>query len=140
MQNYIIKGALSVALLTMMSAFAATKAQTPSDLEMSISVNPSTVSRGGTVGVFALVKNTTSSRLRATVTLDSLSPCGTRTLGSNKLDLQPGQAIQVTVSYPIPADACLGMYQVSISEKSGGGGRRSSLLSGAFASTSLMVQ
>ena len=140
MQNFIIKGTLVMVALTMMSVGPAMKAQTSSDVSMSISVNPTTVSPGGTVGVFAFVTNNTSSKMRTAVTINSLSPCGTQTtLGSNRLELLPGQTIQVTVSYPIPADACLGSYMVSITTKSGGGGKRSSTAA-AFASASLMVQ
>ena len=140
MRNYKIKVILAVALLTLTSTFTATKAQTSSDLKMSISVNPTTVSPGGTVGVFSFVTNTTSSKLRTTVTISSLSPCGTTTIiGTNRLDLLPGQTVQVTVSYPVPVDACLGMYEVSIGSKSGGG-KRTQTTTSVGASTSLMVQ
>ena len=142
MRNYAIKCALLVVVLTMLSAASAVKAQTTSDVNLSISVNPGTVSPGGTVGVFATVTNTTSSKLRTPVTITSLAPCGTQTvLGTNRLALLPGQTIQVTVSYPVPADACLGNYIISVSTGSGGGKRTSGSSTAApFASASLMVQ
>jgi uncharacterized protein (DUF58 family) len=134
MRNYMTKGLLALAFLIMMSAFTATKAQS-----MTISVNPTTVSAGGTVGVFAFVTNTSSSKSRINVEISSLSPCGiTTVIGTNRLDLRAGQTVQVTVSYPVPPDACRGMYEVSIGTRSGG--KRSTAAATVSASTSLMVQ
>ncbi len=139
MQNYLIKTIMALTLLTLVSVPLPVSAQTP-DLGMSISVNPTSASPGGTVGVFAFVTNNTSSKLRTTVYITSLSACGTQTsLGYNKLALNPGQTVQVTVSYPIPPNACLGMYTVSISAKSGGG-RNSTASATASASAYLTVQ
>ena len=143
MRNQIIKGVVAVALLTMLSAFTTTKAQSASDLKMSIRLDPSTTTPGGTVGIFSFVTNTTTSRLRTTVSISSLSPCGiTTVIGTNRLDLNPGQTVQVTVSYPIAPNACLGMYEVSIGSKSGStGGKRSSGTGATVGATaSLMVQ
>lgn len=90
---------------------------------LTISVNPSTVSAGGTVGVFAFVTNNTGSRLRQTVTVSSLSACGIQNnIGYNKVVLNPGQTVQVTVSYPLAPNACSGLYAVTISAPSGKGG------------------
>jgi hypothetical protein len=89
-------------------------------LNMSIGVSPSTTSPGSMVGEFALVTNCSSSRVRTTVTFSSMSPCGVKSVcGSHKLVLDPNEAIQVTCSWPIPTDACLGLYTVTISASSG---------------------
>ena len=89
-------------------------------LNMSIGVSPSTSSPGSMVGEFAMVTNCSSSRVRTTVTFSSLSPCGVKSVcGSHKLVLDPGEAIQVTCSWPIPSDACLGLYTVTLSASSG---------------------
>jgi len=113
-----MKNVLVLACLTLVSVPLPAKAQ-GSDLGMSISVNPSEVTPGATVGVFAIVTNNTSKQLRTTVTFSSVSPCGTETsLGYNRLSLYPGQTVWVTVSYPVPPDACKGTYTISISEKS----------------------
>jgi hypothetical protein len=137
MQNYMSKAVVALGFLIMMSAFTATKAQT-SDVRMTISVSPSTVAAGGTVGVFAFVTNTTPSKLRTSVDISSLAPCGiTTVIGSNRLDLRPGQTVQVTVSYPVPPNACLGMYEVTIGTRSGGKRTAAATVS---ASTSLMVE
>jgi uncharacterized membrane protein len=139
MQNNLIKAIMALALVTLVAVPLPVRAQTP-DLGMSISVNPTSVSPGGTVGVFALVTNNTSSKLRTTVYITSLSACGTQTsLGYNKLALNPGQTVQVTVSYPLPPNACLGMYTVSISAKSGAG-KNSAASAAVSASASLTVQ
>ena len=119
MRNYLVRMFLALACLTLVAVPLPVNAQ--SDLGMSISVNPSEVTPGATVGVFAIVTNNTSKQLRTTVTFSSVSPCGTEaSLGYNRLSLYPGQTVWVTVSYPIPPDACKGTYTVSISEKSGG--------------------
>ena len=121
MRNYLLRTFLALACLTLVAVPLPVKAQ--SDLGMSISVNPSEVTPGATVGVFAIVTNNTSKQLKTTVTFTSLSPCGTQTsLGYNKLSLYPGQTVFVTVSYPIPPDACKGTYTISINEKSSGKG------------------
>ena len=139
MQNYLTKSIMALAFLTVVSVPLAVRAQTPA-LGMTIRVNPIAASPGGTVGVFAFVTNNSSSRVRQTVYITSLSACGTKTsLGYNKLVLNPGQTVQVTVSYPIPPDACLGLYTVSISAGSSGAGRNSTATV-ASASASLTVQ
>lgn len=120
MRNYVVKSALTLACLTLVLVPLPVRAQS-SDVAMSISVNPTSTSPGGTVGVFAIVTNNTAKNLKTTVTFTSLSPCGTETsLGYNRLSLFPGQTVWVTVSYPIPPDACPGMYSISITEKSNG--------------------
>jgi hypothetical protein len=120
MRNYLLKGVLALACLTLVSMPLPVTAQSP-DLGMSIRVNPSSTTPGSTVGVFAIVTNNTSKTLKTTVTFTSLSPCGTETnLGYNRLSLLPGQTVWVTVSYPLSPDACAGTYTISIVEKSSG--------------------
>jgi len=120
MRNYLLKGFLALACLTLVSIPLPVTAQSP-DLGMSIRVNPTSTSPGSTVGVFAIVTNNTSKNLKTTVTFTSLSSCGTETsLGYNRLSLYPGQTVWVTVSYPLSPDACPGQYTISIAEKSTG--------------------
>ncbi len=124
MTNYFKKSVMVLtcltACLTLVLVPAPVNAQS-SGVGLSISVNPLTASPGGTVGVFALVTNNTGAKLRTTVTISSLSPCGIETnIGYNKLALTPGQTVQVTVSYPLPPNACMGTYAVSIISNSGG--------------------
>lgn len=89
-------------------------------LNMSIGVSPGVASPGSMVGEFALVNNCSSSRVRTTVTLWSMSPCGIKSIcGSHKLVLDPNESIQVTCSWPVPTNACLGLYTVTISAGSG---------------------
>ena len=96
------------------------RGQSP-DVGLSIRVNPTTVSPGSTVGVFAFVTNNTASKLRTTVTLTATSACGTQTnLGYNRLALNPGQTVQVTVSYPVATNVCVGTQAITISANSGG--------------------
>jgi len=123
MKNYLSKSVMTLACLTACLTLVLVPAPVNaqgSQVAMTIRVNPVTASPGGTVGVFAFVTNTSGARLRTTATISSLSPCGIETnLGYNKLVLNPGQTVQVTVSYPLAPDACLGVYAVSISVSSG---------------------
>src|SRR2546426_8895928 len=108
----LIKGVLALACLALVLVPVPVKAQS-SDLSMSIAAYPSAAHPGDDVGVYALVINTTSSKLRTTVTFTSLSACGTQTtLGYNRLSLYPNQGIQLSVQYPLSADACPGTYAI----------------------------
>jgi uncharacterized membrane protein len=72
------------------------------------------VTRGYNLGVVALVLNCSSSKQRITVQITSVSACGVESaIGYNRVALNPGQSIQVTVAYPIPTDACPGVYTVT---------------------------
>lgn len=125
MRTYLIKSVFALACLALVAVPMPVGAQSP-DLGLSIRLSPTSISPGGTVGVFALATNNTSSKLRTTVTFTSLSPCGIETtIGGTRLALNPGQSMQVTVSYPLAPDACVGMYTVSITAKAGGGGKNS---------------
>jgi hypothetical protein len=139
MREYLMKSLLAVACLALVIVPMPVKAQ-GSALGMSITVNPSEVTPGSTVGVFAVVTNNSSKQLRTTVTFTSLSPCGTETtLGYNRLSLDPGRTVWVTVSYPLPPDACKGTYSISINEKSGGKGSGNASAADAAATCYLNV-
>lgn len=126
MRNYLLKSVLALACFTLVSMPLPVNAQS-SDVGLSIGTSSSTVARGGGIAVFALVTNNTSSRMRATVTLSSFSPCGTETsLGDQRLSLEPGKSVALSLYYPIPADACTGMYAVTISADSGKGANKNS--------------
>ena len=116
----LIKSFFALACLALVLVPVPVRAQS-SGVGLTIRVNPLTTSPGGTVGVFAFVTNNTGARLRTTVSFTSLSACGIQTsLGYNKVVLNPGQTVQVTVSYPLPPDACLGVYAITITAGSGG--------------------
>ena len=119
MRKYLVAAILSLACLALISVPLPVSAQS-ADVALSISASPTTVVRGGNVVVSALVTNTTSKRMRATVTLMSYSPCGTETsLAYQRINLDAGRTVALTVLYPISADACQGMYSVTISAESG---------------------
>ena len=107
------------ACLTLVSLPSAVRAQS-SGTALSVRVNPTIASAGTTVGVFGVITNTTSSKMRTTVTLTAVSPCGIETnLGSTRLALNSGQSMQITVSYPLAPDACLGMYTINMTANAG---------------------
>jgi hypothetical protein len=123
MRNYGIKSVMAHICLTacLMLVLVPLPVQAQSSVGLSLRLSASTVSPGGTVGLFGLVTNNTGSRLRTTVTYTSISACGIETnIGSTRVALNPGQTIQVTASYPLAPDACRGLYAVSIGADSGG--------------------
>jgi hypothetical protein len=120
MRNYLIKSFLTLACLALVLVPVPVRAQS-SGIGLSIYVSPSTINRGGTVGVFALVTNSSTSRLRTTVTFTAVSACGTQiSLGYHKVVLDPGMSMQVTTTYMLPPDACPGTYTISINASGGG--------------------
>ena len=121
MQNYLIKSVLALFCLTLVLVPVPVKAQS-SDIGLTVTLSPATTIPGGTVAVYALVTNSSTSRIRTTVTLSSLSPCGIETsLGYHKLVLNPGASIYVTAGYKLLPDACLGLHAVTATV--GGGGK-----------------
>jgi hypothetical protein len=94
----------------------------PSDISVTVRTNVSTVSPGGTVGIFATVQNNSSSKMRVSVWFTSLPDCSgilTMVGGTTAISLNGNQGIQVTMSYPIAPDACHGTYAITFHAKSG---------------------
>lgn len=119
MPRKLIQTVLALACLTMILVPLPVRAQT-SDVGLSLRVTPTTVSAGSTVGIISYVTNNTGKKLRTSVTFTSLSPCGMETnIGYQRLALNPGQTIMVTVTYPLGADACRGTYTINITANSG---------------------
>src|SRR5262249_37932898 len=118
-----------LASITLVSVPAPVSAQ--ASVGLSIRLDPAITTPGGAVGVFSFVTNNSNSRLKTTVSITSLSACGVQDIiGTNRLTLNPGQTVQVTVSYPIAPNACKGTYAVTISA---GGGGKTGATSGATA-------
>ncbi|HSE23220.1 MAG TPA: hypothetical protein VLB68_16250 [Pyrinomonadaceae bacterium] len=131
MKRFFSQTAVALACLTFLLLPLPTSAQS-SDLGLSIGTSASSVTRGGGVAVYALVTNNSTSKIRTTVSISSHSSCGTETrLGENTLTLEPGKSVALSVYYPIPSNACTGMYAVTISAESGkqGGGKNASVSS-----------
>jgi len=121
MRKHLIKSFLALTCLVLVAVPLPVRAQS-ADVGLSISASPTTVARGGNVVVSALVTNNTSKKMRATVTLMSVSACGTETsLAYQRISLDAGRTVALTVLYPISADACQGMYSLTISADSGNG-------------------
>jgi uncharacterized membrane protein len=128
MRNYLVKFVLALVCLTVVSGPQPVNAQKgdnqngPAAACAGISVYTSSpqVTRGYNVGVVAMLVNCSSSKQRITVQITSVSSCGVESaIGYNRVALNPGQSIQVTVGYPIPADACPGVYTVTATAGSG---------------------
>ncbi len=121
MRNQLIKSIFLVACLAFVSVPLPVNAQS-SNVGLSIGTVSSSATRGSGVPVFALVTNKGAKTLRTTVSISVVSPCGGETsLGSTKVSLEPDRAVSLSAVYQIPADACTGMYAVTISADSPGG-------------------
>ena len=120
MRKYLMIGVvLALVCFTLISVPLPVQAQS-SDIGLSIGTSSPTVSRGGGVAIFALVSNNTTSKMRATVSISAFSPCGTETsFGEQRLTLEAGKGVALSVYYPIPADACTGMYAITITADTG---------------------
>jgi uncharacterized membrane protein len=120
MRNYFtIKTLLALACFALVSTPLPVVAQT-SNADVSIFTSPSTVTRGGSVAVFSRVTNTGTSKMRTNVTITTVSPCGSQTvLGVQRLSLDAGESVNLSVAYSVPANACTGMYAFTISADSG---------------------
>ena len=128
MKNHLLRSIMMLACLSLLLVPGPANAQT-SPVYLTIKVNPTTITAGSTVGVIATIGNNTTKKMRATVTITSLSPCGVLTqIGYHKVALNPGQGIMVTVPYPTDPDGCRGTYTISANA------------SGASTSTYLLVQ
>jgi hypothetical protein len=126
MPRNLIRSVLALACLTMVLVPAPVRAQS-SSIGLTITLSPNTTTPNGIVSIYGLVTNNSSSRLRATVTLSSLSPCGVETaLGYNRLVINPGASTYVTVGYKLQPDACLGVHTITITA---GGGKNSASVS-----------
>jgi hypothetical protein len=120
MKNQLMKSFFVLAFLALVALPMSANAQTSSDVGLSISTGSATVNRGGGVAVFGLVTNNTTSKMRTNVSVSALSPCGTETsLGEMRLSIEAGKSVALSIYYPISADACQGMYTLSISADSG---------------------
>lgn len=141
MRSCFIKNILAVVCLSLVSLPLTVNAQT-SDVGLSIKMSTATVTRGDGVAVFGLVTNNTTSKLRTTVSITALSPCGTETsLGNQRISLEAGKSVALSVYYPISNDACTGTYAVTLSADAGKtGGRNSATASTPSATAYVEVQ
>jgi uncharacterized membrane protein len=126
MQNVLVKGLFAIMCLALVVLPLPAQGQKGPDSvaaacsTVAVWTSSPQVTRGYNLGVVALVGNCSSSKQRITVELTSVSACGVETaIGYNRVALNPGQSIQVTVAYPIPADACTGIYTINVVTSSG---------------------
>ena len=138
MRNYLVIGFLALVCLTLISVPLPVKGQS-SDVGLSIGTSSPTVTRGGGVAIFALVTNNTTSKMRVTTSISAFSPCGTETsFGEQKLSLDAGKGVALSVYYPIPADACPGTYAITINADTGKNSKNST--AAALPSTTAYVE
>lgn len=79
--------------------------------------------------------------MRATVSITALSSCGTETsLGNQRISLEAGKSVALSVYYPISSDACTGTYAVTLSADTGKAGRNSTTASTPSATAYVEVQ
>ena len=131
MQNFLIRSVLGAICLTLISLPLPVRAQkaqqdgagaTAACSTVGVWTSSPQVTRGYNIGVVALVGNCSGSKQRITIEFTSISACGIETaIGYNRVALNPGQSIQVSVSYAIPADACPGLATINAVTTSGKG-------------------
>jgi uncharacterized membrane protein len=140
MKRFFSQTIVALACLTFLLLPLPTSAQS-SDVSLSIGTSAPTVTRGGGVAVYALVTNNSTSKIRSTVTLSAFSSCGSETrLGENRLTIEPGKSVALSVYYPVPSDACTGMYAVTINADSGKTGGKTASVSSSSATAYVDVQ
>lgn len=140
MKRFVSQFIVALVCLTFLLLPLPTSAQ-GTDVGLSIGTSASSVTRGGGVAVFALVTNNSTSRIRPTVTLSAFSSCGTETrLGENRLTIDPGKSVALSVYYPVPSDACTGMYAVTITSDSGKTGGKNASVSTSSATAYVEVK
>ena len=128
MKNHLPRSLMMLVCLTLLLVPGPVRGQS-SSVGLSVSVSPTTTVPGTTVGIIGFITNNTNKKMRASVTFNSLSPCGTSTsIGYNRVALNPGQTMMITTTYPLAPNACLGAYTISINS------------SGASTSATLLVQ
>jgi uncharacterized membrane protein len=138
-RNYLIIGILALVCFTLVSVPLPVEAQS-SDVGLSIGTSSPAVARGGGVAIFALVTNNTTSKMRVTTSISAFSPCGTETsFGEQRLSLDAGKGVALSVYYPIPADACPGMYAITITADTGKNSNKNSTAA-ALPSTTAYVE
>lgn len=78
--------------------------------DVSLTVNPTSASRGQTVRVTALVSNRSNQLRTGIVRFTLTTPCTQQIMGAFPVILLPGRTVSVTVPFRIPRTACLGTY------------------------------
>jgi uncharacterized membrane protein len=77
--------------------------------------------------------------MRVTTSISAFSPCGTETsFGEQRLSLDGGKGVALSVYYPIPADACPGTYAITITADTGKNSKNST--AAALPSTTAYVE
>lgn len=142
MRSLLFKNILAVVCLSLISLPLTVVNAQSSDIGLSIKMGSATVARGSGVAVFGLVTNNTSSKMRTTVSISAISPCGTETsLGDARVSLEAGKSVALSVYFPIANDACTGMYAVTIIADSGkAGGKNSTAIAAPSATAFVEVQ
>lgn len=86
---------------------------------VSVSLAPPVVARGGTVTAAASLENCSSVRQRYTIRYELTTPCTRAVLFSIPVRLDAGQTLSASYSFRIPRFTCPGDYVVTVRVLSG---------------------
>ena len=127
MNSYIIKSALTLVCLTLLSMPTSGQKErggggsTACAVVATPTLSTTTASPGLNVGVFGRVTSCSTGRQRYTVTISAVSSCGQETVITSALvTLNAGESKLISVSYPIAPGTCSGTSTVTVSVSAGG--------------------
>jgi hypothetical protein len=86
---------------------------------VSVSLAPPVVARGGTVTAAASLENCSTARQRYTIRYELTTPCTQAVLFSIPIRLDAGQTLSASYSFRIPRFTCPGDYVVTVKVLSG---------------------
>jgi len=86
---------------------------------VSISLAPPVVARGGTVTAAASIENCSTARQRYTIRYELTTPCTRSVLFSIPVRFEAGASFSASYSFRIPSFACRGDYSVTVKIFSG---------------------
>ncbi|HEX5735747.1 MAG TPA: hypothetical protein VF131_23165 [Blastocatellia bacterium] len=86
---------------------------------VSISLSPPVVARGGTVNVDASIENCSTARQRYTIKYELTTPCTRAVLLSIPVRFDAGASFSASFSFRIPSFFCRGDYAITVKVFSG---------------------
>jgi hypothetical protein len=86
---------------------------------VSVSLSPPVVARGGTVTAAASIENCSTARQRYTIRYELTTPCTRSVLLSFPVTFEAGAAFSASYSFRVPSFACRGDYAVTVKVFSG---------------------
>ena len=140
----LVIGLLFVAVLFASHGTAAAQSRDSACAIVSVSIvtGTSTVIPGTTIGIGGGLRNCSSRKARYTLIVSGTSSCGQKAeIASRRMALNPGENTIWSVSYPMPAETCAGIWEVTAQVQEGreNGGPAVGLSSSALAAATTTI-